>query len=226
MRTSIITAALAQVAGFVCFFVLGIRVALAQGTIVYGAPQAPLVYNAAFAWDNVANVGITGAGASDFTLISSSFGAGSAGIAPQGNNSILATSTGAGGTGPRYIVALPAGAAIGSSLDGTQAWYSRNTDQYGQAVIGFGTETPSFQTTYVGFDLDYDSSHHYGWMRLSNPSPFIAGEILDWAYETSPNTSILAGAVPEPSCVSLMVCLCVVRGLLIKRFWNDKGPAS
>jgi hypothetical protein len=78
---------------------------------------------------------------------------------------------------------------------------------YGAVESYFLNQTPPFDgfTAYAGFDLVYDGADHYGWMRISDPYPpmFCGGEILDWAYETAPNTALLAGAVPEPGSVVL-----------------------
>ena len=43
-----------------------------------------------------------------------------------------------------------------------------------------------------------DTPTNYGWFRLE-VNTTTGGKIVDWAYETTPNASIKAGAVPEPS---------------------------
>lgn len=112
-----------------------------------------------------------------------------------------------------------AGDLIGPALDLGNAWYDKNADLYGRAMIGTGGFTVSSSESYflnsspadpdftrfIGFDLYYDDSHHYGWMRVANPFPsfFLVGEVVDWAYESTPNTPIEAGAVPEPGTVAL-----------------------
>jgi hypothetical protein len=46
----------------------------------------------------------------------------------------------------------------------------------------------------------------YGWMRVSVPFAGVnGGWIHEWAYETRPDTPILAGAVPEPSTWALLI---------------------
>jgi hypothetical protein len=56
----------------------------------------------------------------------------------------------------------------------------------------------------VGFDLVDDGLNYYGWIQLSNPLNIIAGQAVDWAYESAPNTPIIAGAVPEPSTLAFL----------------------
>lgn len=46
---------------------------------------------------------------------------------------------------------------------------------------------------------------YYGWIHIENFYGSNWGQITDWAYDTRPGESILAGAVPEPSCISLCV---------------------
>jgi hypothetical protein len=88
-------------------------------------------------------------------------------------------------------------------------------------VSYFLNQTPPYSgfTAYAGLDLYYDSAHHYGWMRISDPYPpmFMAGEILDWAYESSPNTPILAGAVPEPGTLVWFGGAAILLGVCGKR---------
>jgi hypothetical protein len=52
-------------------------------------------------------------------------------------------------------------------------------------------------TGFVGFSSDPTSDESiYGWIRFSMPSNLVAGApltLIDWAYESEPNTPILAG---------------------------------
>lgn len=48
-----------------------------------------------------------------------------------------------------------------------------------------------------------DDSLHYGWFRVALPASG-AGTLVDYAYETTPNTALIAGAVPEPASMALM----------------------
>jgi hypothetical protein len=211
MKTMEINQFLAQRFGIL--LMLSATSAPTSAEIIYGMPQQGLYYHTAV--DVSYDVDVRGT-TPDFTLISRSF-PGTAGIAPVGDNKLLTTTGPSGLDQYSWIAALSEGSAIGSSLEPAFSWYDRNTDQYGQGIIGLGpdgagesyflNQTPPYSgfTAYAGFDLVYDGANHYGWIRISDPYPpiFTAGEILDWAYETSPNTPILAGAVPEPRSVGL-----------------------
>ena len=59
---------------------------------------------------------------------------------------------------------------------------------------------------YTGVEFYIGADPHYAWIRVG--TPFIGthgGYIYDYAYDTRPGAPILAGAVPEPSCISLSV---------------------
>ncbi len=45
---------------------------------------------------------------------------------------------------------------------------------------------------------------HFGWARFNMVSGATPGLIVDYAFETSPNTAIPAGAVPEPASLGLL----------------------
>jgi hypothetical protein len=60
-------------------------------------------------------------------------------------------------------------------------------------------------TAYAGVEFRIGEDVHYGWIRINNFANVNAGSVLDWAYETRPGVPILAGAVPEPSALALLV---------------------
>jgi len=179
-----------------------------QGTIVYMQPNQPIYYGpVAFQ----TGIDVNGDGTPDFTLFGPApeTSVDNVVLAPLGSNRLIAIPEPPPDTG--YLVAaLNQGALIGPSLAGVPGaeWYSNQTDQYGHAligamagidgqisVIGYFAGKPS---AYIGFDLYYDGASHYGWMQVENPLAIVAGQVVDWAYQTSPNTPILAGQVPEP----------------------------
>ncbi len=85
-------------------------------------------------------------------------------------------------------------------------WFDRQLDIYGYAVLGAQVVFPSYQpnpgsspgpngsNTYLGLRFESGGTTYYGWMRVSTYPTGGAGQILSWAYETRPNTSISAGA--------------------------------
>ena len=68
------------------------------------------------------------------------------------------------------------------------------------------------ETGFIGLEFrDAADNAHYAWIRMelvefeyTDGSPSAAIRIIDWAYESSINTSINAGAVPEPSSLGLL----------------------
>lgn len=80
---------------------------------------------------------------------------------------------------------------------------SGNFIGYGDASMdawGAGTSFPINQDKYIGVRIEIDGQIHYGWICVNwNGSAFI---FKDYAYESTPNTAIPAGAKPgssEPS---------------------------
>lgn len=68
--------------------------------------------------------------------------------------------------------------------------------------IGFFT---GVESAYVGLQFQIDGQTHYGWVRVGAPLAGLnGGWIYEYAYETRPNTPILAAAVPEPSAWALL----------------------
>jgi hypothetical protein len=57
---------------------------------------------------------------------------------------------------------------------------------------------------YLGVEFQIEGATHYGWMALLAGEDFaIRMDIVDWAYESLPNTPIRAGQIPEPSALLL-----------------------
>jgi hypothetical protein len=59
-------------------------------------------------------------------------------------------------------------------------------------------------TGFVGFRFVNGSNTYYGWARLDINPGDLDGEVVDFAYENTPNTPIATGVVPEPSSLSLL----------------------
>lgn len=61
---------------------------------------------------------------------------------------------------------------------------------------------------YAGIRLDIGGSTHFGWVRIKTEyvggASTLTGTIFDWAYETTPDTAIAAGAIPEPTSLALL----------------------
>jgi hypothetical protein len=69
----------------------------------------------------------------------------------------------------------------------------------GPNFLGLGN-----QVRYLGLKMDLNNTNqfNYGWVgiRITNQAD-ATGEVVGWAYETTPGIPIAAGAVPEPSTI-------------------------
>ena len=155
------------------------------------------------------DIDINGDGIADFNL--SSPNGIQIDLNPLNNNSILAVPEQSPDIGV-LIAALAQGTTIPTtafSLNPTFVWYGANSPYGGSATIVAASDIGSigyFQgntSAYAGFELNIGNANYLGWFYIQNLGANI-GQITDWAYETSPNTPIIAGAVPEPSAFALL----------------------
>jgi hypothetical protein len=178
--------------------------------------------------------GVTGAPGFDLNVFSyrNEYPTGSGNFYP-----FVATYTGGGannkvmgsGTYGQHLTRLSAG----QSIDGT----GLTTANFGFAIYGnpnlYGDFSPTPATGFIGLKFQTaDNSTHFGWMRISigdatGPSGPETSRypltIVDWAYETTPNTPIAAGAtgaVPEPASAALGM---LAIGALGSRAWRKKS---
>lgn len=123
------------------------------------------------------------------------------------------------------VVPLSAGEQIGPSaagygwlgniLSGNVLTAARGSGTVGDPFVTEGYFT-GLESAYMGFDFQQAGQTYYGWIRAGAPVVGLnAGWVYDYAYETVPNTPILAGqGVPEPSAASLCIlaiiaaCVC------------------
>lgn len=100
--------------------------------------------------------------------------------------------------------------SLGEVIDSSLAWgtdtenlvYYRYSDAYGDHY-NLGPWTIA-QKGALGLSFDVDGQTHYGWLRMSNQY----GEsviVHDYAYESVTNNGIVAGAIPEPSSIMLLL---------------------
>jgi hypothetical protein len=195
--------------------------ALAQGTIAYyqpAQPLSPLVGR---------EVDLNGDGQAEvrFSAVwppAVFYGTEASGI---GSARLLVTPPGPHAFGS-YLVGLNEGFLIGGATDPSVFWAAHDAPRlYGNAIV-LGSYLPEEgplvpdglfygTTAFMGIQFQIGSDWHYGWARIrggvAGPSDdgqeFYLnppGWILDWAYETRPDTPIFAGAVPEPSTWALL----------------------
>ncbi len=181
-----------------------------QGTIVNVVPSQPIAYSDASPDESI---DINSDGVTDFILS----GGQDINLWPLNNNGIISVPELPLDWGA-FVYALPPGATISSSLDPVFVWWDASA---GPATIVSATSIGSIgyfrgnTDAFAGIRLEVAGALHYGWLHIHN---FGAnwGQVTDWAYETRPDTTILAGEVPEPSCMSL--CLLGTLLMLTDRF--------
>jgi hypothetical protein len=134
-------------------------------------------------------------------------------IDPTGNNKVIGIyldSSGAPGAFP-----LSSGSPIGPDA-GTYTWLghdplfgalnlatARASDTIGGPVL-FSGSFAGVASAYIGLEFYVGGNAYYGWVRVGAPASINGGWIYDYAYETSPDTPITAGAVPEPATWELL----------------------
>lgn len=176
-----------------------------QGTIVYHQPDTPVSFAPVPGFD-FRPVDLNGDGYADFTFDSTSFT--STELDPQLGNRVLMLPEPPPDLGG-YVEPLPVGIEISAdSAQGGLVWYD-GSGPFGGATLSacaspFGCVGPWLgQTAYAGVELRFNGQSYYGWLRIAHFEFSNGGTLLDWAYETRPDTPILAGAVPEPSAFTL-----------------------
>jgi hypothetical protein len=213
-----------------CWFIPALAVLLAlaneargQGTIVYA--QFPVTGGTTFPYD--ANGERVWSVSPDFPQTASivingqiafTFYSGTAfDIIPSSLNAVIAIQPGLPQTQAGFPVPLAAGQQIGPDaagnswlgniLGGDTLTAARDSGIIGEPPLTVGYFT-GIESAYIGLQFQDAGQTYYGWARAGAPVVGInGGWIYDYAYETIPNTPILAGqgAVPEPGTWPLLV---------------------
>jgi hypothetical protein len=158
-------------------------------------PNPQPYYSAVVPQNMSFNIDIDGDGTTDFVL--TSMVNDTVYLTAQGNNQILVQNF--------FVGALLYGASIGSTTAG-YSWVGGQSildNVMGNISTPYLIEAGNFiglTDGYIGFDLVRGGSNYYGWMEVSSPNDSglagdagMSGTIIDWAYQTTPDTSILAG---------------------------------
>ncbi len=113
-----------------------------------------------------------------------------------------------------WVVPLLAGQEIGPNAAGYN-WFDNSygalllSSSIGSVDMGNPFLTGGYfagvESAYLGFDFQHGGETYYGWIQVGSPVIGLnAGWVYDYAYQTSPNTPIFAGEVPEPSTWALL----------------------
>jgi hypothetical protein len=116
---------------------------------------------------------------------------------------------GPGAAGDSWLPNIASGAVLTSA---------RDSGIVGQGPLVNGYFT-GVESAYIGLQFQQDGQTYYGWARVGAPVVGInGGWIYDYAYETTPNMPILAGAVPEPGTWALFLVGLSIFGI---RYWRN-----
>jgi hypothetical protein len=170
------------------------------------------------------DIDINGDGTPDFILRTqdSYTSVNNAVLIPLGDNEIVI-----GGANSTFVANLPTGETVGSSLNPIYQWSNAKAPITVLAILlgQQSAEDGNFAgqpSGYMGFDFVVAGANYYGWMYVSSPvnDAGIYANVVEWAYESDPNTPITITAVPEPSTWALL-------GLgLISLLWKREKVAN
>ncbi len=180
---------------------------LGQGTIVYvsqptnfsGIPGVPWSQDFDLDGDGVPDYRFANDGAISY-------------VSPLGSNRQIANPAIPPDMGSS-LTPLLAGEIVGSSLDPVLGvWVDQSTPNLGwhsaiSGCLNVGCFGPfAYRTAFMGFDfLAGDGQRHFGWLRIDDTIPGGHVFVVDWAWAATPGESIMAGAVPEPSTLALLL---------------------
>jgi hypothetical protein len=166
-----------------------------QSTIVYVQPSQPINYGT---YPLSYNLDLNNDGITDFVM---SCDIGGVNLTPQDNNRVVVD-------GSFLVAALNQGEQISPSLNPVYQWTGSSVTLGAQAVFDgqyFYAGNFSSKDAFIGLEFQAGGNNYFGWMEVTNFFNIAAGQVLGWAYETVPNTPILAGQVPEASSVALFI---------------------
>lgn len=159
-------------------------------------------------------------------------GKGGSGPPPLGS---VVFSSGSGATG-QVVATSPGGTlvaklAVGTSVSSASSFSSIKPIYFsGAGHVGVWDVTG--ETGYVGFSFVSGASTYYGWAQVTEQgtSSGAIGNIIDWAYNSTPGGSITVGdtgvPVPEPATAALVAGAVVLSGALwLKRRRRSRASA-
>ncbi len=113
------------------------------------------------------------------------------------------------------VTAVSVGNIIGSDTSLLAGSWHIHTDNGGGSMfdLNFGPNSLQISDAFIGVEFAASDVIHYGWIQYvgySHPEKglgrYLPGGFIDsWAWETRPGVPIVAGAIPEPSTMTLVV---------------------
>lgn len=113
------------------------------------------------------------------------------------------------------VTAISAGSIIGSDTSLLVGSWHIHTDNGGGSMfdLNFGPMSLQVSDAFIGVEFAAADGIHYGWIQYvgySHPEKglghYLPGGFIDsWAWETRPGVPIVAGTIPEPSPIILVV---------------------
>lgn len=174
--------------------------------------------------NSVLSIDLNHDGIEDYRVVAT--GTVSLGFQMEGTTSNLVWSRPTGGTDiGAFIVPLLFGTEIGTGLPASDEWTPTQQGMFGVIAPGFSTYTFSGalglfidQTAYAGLQFSVGDDVYYGWIMVQEiPALGGGGIVLEYAYDTRPNMSILAGAVPEPTTWTLATLGCALLAWRVRK---------
>jgi hypothetical protein len=91
-------------------------------------------------------------------------------------------------------------------VDGSSNWQDISSAAYlfTHDSFGFAGGWLDGDPHFAALSIQLPDGTHYGWARVSTVPGTASFTLLDWAYQSAPNTGILTGATPEPSTAALL----------------------
>lgn len=113
-------------------------------------------------------------------------------------------------------VPLAAGDLIDSAEIEPWTWNSGNSMLVSFAMLSQPVNIGlwSVGASFLAVSFEIEGQVHYGWVDIHIPFPGNGGIVRGFAYETTPNMAIAAGAIPEPAMSALLTAL-LVGGIVI-----------
>jgi hypothetical protein len=103
-----------------------------------------------------------------------------------------AVGNGAAGYAGGSALALMAGQRIGSGRKFVGRLMA-TVFTFSESVVRYGGPWTKVKNRYLGLQFQIDGQTHYGWARLSVGGETLEAKLTGYAYETTPNTPIVAG---------------------------------